>query len=164
MRTLNQSSIDTKNKNFNTPLWLYELEISDTETLYFAENIEDIVYQGKTYKAFPIKHNEIKHDTSGEVQAINVSIANVNYQIMQYIRNNDLRGKQVKIIQVFYENLDDNVPLCEEIYFIDSYSLNNQQAQFKLVGAFDTMNVLIPRRTISKDIFPFIPKSRLYWR
>ena len=59
--------------------------------------------------------------------------------------------------------LDDNVPLIEEMYKIDSYEMTDQVAIFELT-ALNVIAQRVPKRTIDRDLFPFVPRGRLFFR
>jgi len=160
MKTLNQNNINIKNSTFLIPIFLYEIEIDASTTWRFTSNVSDYIYNGNTYKAYDIKHENISQDISGKIESFDLAITNIDNSITNLILSNDVRGNKVNIIQIFN---NESEAVIEETYYIDTIKFNETTAIFSVVSAFDFFNARVPGRVINKDILPFVPES-IYMR
>ena len=98
--TLDIDFIKEKNKQVNHPIFLYTIYDYDgsDNNLTLAEHNENIVFDGVTYIAFPITHDEISDNSQGQTPEIKVKVANVSRLIEYYLNVYDLRGKKVLVM------------------------------------------------------------------
>ena len=141
-----------KAKETNQPIFLYTIfDYDGSNDLYWAEYDTDIVYDGITYIRFPIKHDFIGENTQGEIDAVRVTLGNVSRLIQAYLENNDFRGKKVRILQVWANQLADADAYIEDIYYIDSYTADQNNVQFSLTSKFDVLDLELPARKYSRN-------------
>jgi len=135
-----------KNAAENKPIYLYTIEDYDgaSNDLTFAEYDSDVTYDGITYYKFPIKHEPISENSEGQVDALRVSVANVNRAIQAYLEAYDLRGKKVTIRIVWANKLDDADAHVDFILYIDTYSATETVVEFTLTSKMDLMDVTLP--------------------
>lgn len=152
MRTPNNDFIEEKNKQENAPLRLYIIENYDglSSNLYFAENDEDVVFDGQTYTRFPIICDKISENTQGQIDYVRIILANVSQLIQTFLHQYDFRGKKVTIKTVFREYLDDSDAAIDDVYYIDSYIIDIKNVTFTLTSKFDLLDVEIPFRKYAR--------------
>jgi lambda family phage minor tail protein L len=156
MRTLNGTSKTEKNKSANQPIFLYTIYDYDgaSNNLTLAEYDTDIVYPtsgGLTYTRFPITHEFVGENSSGEIDTIRIKLSNISRLIQGYLEIYDLRGKKVKITLVWANQLADADAKVEHIYYIDSYTANENDVELVLSSKFDVLDIQIPLRTYSRN-------------
>ncbi len=150
--------------------------LSGWNPLYYANYNQDIygwsvdnstgglTTTATVYVGLPIKTGTVKSDVSGEVTAVEVSIPNTDRVIESVIQNNDyLRGREVYFILTFAKYLpsgstykyigsepDKNAVLVEKFY-VDGVSSNEQVVTFTCKPKFSLKNMIIPRRTFTRQ-------------
>ena len=163
----NAAFIAEKNAKVNGPIWLYNIELVPGSTAYdikMAEWDTDITYKGLVFVKYPITHDGISENSSGEIDSLNVTISNVSREMSAYIEANDgLRGLKVTIWQVFKNLLADTHAYIEDVFWIDSCGYNQQAATFVLKGKIDLVNITIPTRKFSRDYCQFTYKGYGCW-
>jgi phage-related protein len=142
MRTVDAAFTTEKNKASNQPIFLYTIYDYDgsSTNLYFAEYDTDIKYPaitGITYIKYPITHDYVSENTSGEIDSVKVRISNVSREIQAYLETYDLRGKKVVIKIVFANQLADADVYLNDTYYIDSYTADQQVIEFTLSGKME---------------------------
>jgi len=162
MRTPSDNFITEKNKAENQPLYLYVLYNYDGagHNLYLAGREEDIIFQNQLYTQFPISHDEIGENTSGEIDAVKVTIGNISRLIQAYLEIYEIRGKRLDILTIF-ANLDEENGCLIDTYYIDSYTANEQDVVFTLTSKFDISSLTLPGRKYSRNTCPWIFKYQL---
>lgn len=153
MKDVNSTFTTEKNKRENKPVFLYTLYDYDgaSSNLYFAEWDSDVTFDGVTYTRFPIKHQMIKSNTQGQIDTVQLTIGNVSRLIQAYLETYDLRAKKVKIRMVFSDQLADASAYIDEVFYIESYSADDTNAQFNLSSKFDVMDVELPNRRYMRN-------------
>lgn len=98
-----------KNKlaNENAPIWLYELDVDDRNTVYLAANTEDLVVNGVTYQAFPIATSEIEDSSEANLTRVQLSISNITEEFGLILEEqNGFVGRRVRKLFVWSNQLD----------------------------------------------------------
>jgi lambda family phage minor tail protein L len=149
---LNDNFKEQKNAQANQPIFLYSIIDYDSlgNDLNFAEYESDVKYPtdgGTLYTRFPIKHEYTSQNVKGSIDQVTLTVANVNRLIEAYLLSYNLRGKQVKIKHVWAYQLADEDAYTEEIYYIDNYTTDVENAVFVLSSKFDVLDVTLPTRT-----------------
>jgi len=153
MRDLNATFITEKNKQENKPLFLYTIydyDGSDTN-LYFCEYDTNVTFDSQEYTKFPITHESIGENTKGQIDAVRIMLSNISRLIQAYLEDNDFRGKKVRILTVWADHLDDADAYTEDIFYIDSYSADQDNVVFTVTSKFDVLGVEIPARKYSRN-------------
>lgn len=161
MKNINSTFKAEKNKAANRPVFLYTIydyDGADTP-LYFVEHEADVVFDGITYIAFPIKHDFISENSQGEIDTMKVIMSNVSRLVQGYLETYDFRGKKVSIKMVYLDHLDDDESLIEDIFYIDSYSSNEAETEFTLSSKFDILELELPGRRYMRGICSWKFKS-----
>lgn len=153
MRTTNATFIAEKNKPENRPIFLYTIFDYDgaSSNLYFAEHDENIVFNGVTYQKFPITHDLITEDAQHESSSMKLSISNVSRLIQAYLEQYDMHDKKVVITMVYADHLDDPDAKLEDTFYIDSYTADEEKAEFTLSSKFDVLDVMLPSRKYMRN-------------
>ncbi len=159
-RGVNQTFTTEKSKAQNAPLFLYTItSYNGTEDLHWSGNQKDIIYDGITYKAVPISHEFTGDNNQGRIDSVKVRLSNISRMIQFYLETHDFRGKDVRIRMVFADTLDDAEAYLDEIYTIDSYSADQNHAEFTLTGKFDVLGVNLPARGYTRNTCGWVFKS-----
>jgi len=149
-------------------------------------NNGDVIWQGNTYQKFPCEATGFEFDgAGGAIPRPTFTISNVLGTITALFStvnavtaNNDLNGAKFVRIRtlaryldaVNFPNRDENnnpinpfgtpdttQELPQEIYFIDRKVLENREiVQFELASELDLINLKLPKRVATRDLFPRI--------
>lgn len=144
------------NKDINKPIIeyivLFEIQISDTRTDYYAASDKDFIFEGKTYKAYSISYAFISENSKNEIDSIQISVSNVTREAQALVMNNEIRGKRVKITNVILNSdATDANKTIGDTYYIDSFEVNEQVVTFNLTTKFDVLGVQLPGRTYTRE-------------
>lgn len=152
-RDVQPEFIQTKNAQTNQPIMLYTLFDYDGagNDLHYAQYDDDVVFDGVTYSSMPISFDGIGSNSKGEIDKVKVKIANVSRAIGAYLEVYDFRGKKVSLKTVWADQLADTDNYIEDIFYIDSYFVNAQDAEFELTGKFDVMTINLPLRRYMRN-------------
>ncbi len=141
-----------KAKRENTLIFLYTLEKYDgINDLCFASFDEDVIYNGVTYSRFPITHEFVGENNQGQIDQVKVRLANVSRLIQLYLEQFDFRGKKVTIRMVWLDQLSDPDAFMDDIFYIDSYTADQNNVELTLTGKFDVLGVDLPARRYSRN-------------
>ena len=152
MRTVNSTTKSEKNKSANQPIFLYTIYSYDgTNNLNLAEYDTNITFNSITYTRFPITHDFIGENTAGETEQIVVKVANVSRLIQSYLELYDFRGKKVVIKMVWANQLADTSACINHTFYIDSYTADENNVQFKLTSKFNVVDLKLPGRKYSRN-------------
>lgn len=135
-----------KNKQLNKPIRLYVLHDYDSQgnNRYFAENKNNIIFNGVTYEAFPITIESIPENSQGEIDGIKLKVSNVSREIQYYLENYELRGKKVTIFHVWENKLDDTENYRKYVFYIDMISSSSKFVEFTCSSKWDIIDVVLP--------------------
>lgn len=144
--------ITEKNKQENRPVYLYRVfEYDGSTDLYFTNHDENVTFDGQEYTAFPISHESVADNTSGEIDQVTVKLANVSREIQAYLESYDWRGKKVTITAVFLDQLADADDAVVHTFYIDNYTADEESVSFVLTTKFDLLDVQLPLRTYNRN-------------
>ena len=149
-----------KDKKENRPIYLYEIDGVPDAFKYLAEYDTDVVFDGHTYKKFPLKRSTITESRGGKVDTLRISISNVSREVQYYLENNDgLRGEKIRILQVWADHLAEPTNYIEDIFYIESTVAREHEAEFNLTSKFDVMEAIVPGRRLNRLYCSSIFKS-----
>ena len=137
----------------------------------------ELVWEGNTYQRFPVKAEGFEFTGKGQIPRPKFTVSNALGTITalmalvnQTTPGNDLPGAKFTRIRtlaryIYAANFtsgtnpfgtpDPSSKLPDEIYFIDrKLSENRDTVEFELVSELDLLNLRLPRRQVTKDIFP----------
>ena len=152
MRNLDAVSISEKNKPENKPIFLYTIYDYDGSTdMFLAEYDTDVTFDGQTYTRFPMSHEYVGENTQGEIPVLKIKVSNVSRYMQAFLEQYDFCGLKVKITLVWANQLAETDAKMDDIYYIDSYSADENAVEFNLTGRFDVLDVTIPARKYSRN-------------
>ena len=141
-----------KSKQENRPVFLYTIENYDgSSDLHFAGYDEDIIYNSVTYTRFPITHEFVGENNQGQIDQVKVRLSNVSRLIQGYLEEYDFRGKKVIIRMVWRDQLSDPDAYMDDVFYIDSYTADQNNVEFTLTSKFDVLGVDLPARRYSRN-------------
>jgi len=151
-RDVTETFKEEKAKKENTPISLYVLEkYNGVDDLCLAGWDEDIIYDGVTYSRFPIAHEFVGENTEGRIDQVKVRLSNITRLIQSYLEENDFRGKKAIIRTVWREELADPDAHMDEVFYIDSYTADENNVEFTLTSKFDVLGTDLPSRRFSRN-------------
>jgi len=159
MKTIAPTLKAQKNTLAVTNPWVYLIvvQVTDTQALYLTNHSESIVYDGHTYKPFPVAVGDIGEDSKGNLETITLSISNINRMAMAYMELHDaLMGRDVWIYIVNTVYLTQAVGLG--IFQVTEASADENVATFTL-GHYHFFSVKFPRNRYIKGRCRFVFKS-----
>lgn len=161
------------------PSALIELFVADLTAIgdavyYFHagknELLENIVWQGDTYTAFPVQATGFDFNGNGQIPRPRLVFSNVTGSITALILAfEDVLGAKITRKRTLAKYLDavnfeggvnpDADPTAgfsDDIYFIDRKAHeDNETVEFELTAAFDVTGVKLPRRQIIQNLCPW---------
>ena len=155
--TLGESTIAALNESSATPLTLYRVPVSSTVKLLLTSNKETVVWNGETFTPWPISHSTVDVGAQEDAQ-LNVTVGNITKAFSQTIRDNEVRGLEVDIIEVLAEGLADTIPHLEEKLWINQVHKKRFPAQVVFTLTQEP-NVKIPTQLVTRERFPFVPRG-----
>ena len=139
----------------------------------------NIVWAGNSYEKFPIQCEGFDFGSTGTLPRPTISVSNIFGTITTLLQGvnqttigNDLNGTKLVRIRTLakfldavnfegntnpYGTPDPNAEFPQEIYFLDrKISENRDIVQWEAVSALDLVNVKLPKRIATREIFPGI--------
>lgn len=175
-----QQKVNAEAVKFNPSalLELYELNASSIggEVLYFHDgstnNFKNIVFNGITYTAFPVKLEGFEYDGKGSLPRPKLKASNIKGFVSAYILNGDsLIGAKFIRRRVFarfidsvnftngvnpYGTPDPTAAYPDDIFYINrKITENRDYVEFELGTPLEIDNVKLPRRQIFAHICGF---------
>lgn len=152
-RSTTTNFILEKNKRLKKPIHLYTIHDYDgaSNDLRFAEYPVNVTYDSLEYIAFPIKFDSIKEGNQGEIGTVTLTISNVMRVLGGYMEVYNFQGKKVTIRTIFKDLLAENLSFIDDVYYIDSYGNNQNDASFSLTSKFNILNVELPLCRYSRN-------------
>lgn len=104
------------------------------------------VYTDQTYTPFPVKHGALSENTQGQIEQVDLVVGNANGTFSFYFENLDIRGKKVTIWWVSPDLLADEDDYIEEVYYIETISVDDKYASVRLTSKLDILSIESPHR------------------
>ncbi|MDX2074708.1 MAG: phage minor tail protein L [Alphaproteobacteria bacterium] len=132
--------------------------------------IQDIVWQGNTYSAYPVMANGFDMTGNGQIPRPQLAFSNVGGSITALIlAYADIVGAKItrkRTLAKYLDavnfsggvnaNADATAEFDDDIYYIDRKSREDKEiVEFELAAAFDVTGVKLPRRQIIQNICPW---------
>ena len=137
----------------------------------------ELIWAGNSYQRFPVKAEGFEYTGNGQIPRPKFTVSNalgtltaLMALVNQTTPGNDLTGAKFTRIRTLARYIDPqnftgginpfgtpdtSSKLPDEIYFIDrKLSENRDFVEFELVSELDLFNLRLPRRQVTKDIFP----------
>lgn len=151
-RNIDSTFKSEKAKQENQPIFLYTIENYDgSSDLHLAAYDTDVVYNSVNYLKFPISHEFVAENNQGSIDQVKVRLANVSRLIQSYLEQYDFRGKKVTIRMVWANQLSDPDAYIDDIFYIDNYTVDQNNVEFTLTGKFDVLGVDLPARRYTRN-------------
>lgn len=155
MRSPSNTFIAEKNKRSNQPVYLYTIYDYDNlglgHNLYLAEWDADMTFDGQLYTAFPITHEFIGENASGQIDVLRVTVANVSRVFQAYLEAYNIQGKKVDVTLVFADQLADTSAKITDTFYIDTIVAGQEAVSFDLSTKLDVIDYSVPGRTYSRN-------------
>ena len=154
MRQVTDDFLKEISKEANKPIVLYQIDNYDDagSVLRFAEYSHDVVWNGQTFRAFPVTHEFVSENLQGEVDSINVKFTNLGVLVGSYVFDDfEWYEKKVTIYIVFADRLDSADDYISDVFYIDSWSASEKDIQLTLVSRYDVLAMTIPGRRIHRS-------------
>jgi lambda family phage minor tail protein L len=153
MKNITNEFIAEKNSRSNKPILLFILHNYDgnSNNLYFAKYDLDVAFDGQLYQKFPISVDSVTENSSGQIDAIRVSVCNVSRLIQSYLNDyNGLKGKKITI-RIVWANLliDPEAKMDFEVY-IDSTVATDTDVVFTCTTKMDLLERQLPGEIYSR--------------
>ena len=137
----------------------------------------EIVWDGDSYQRFPVKAEGFEFKGEGSIPRPKLTVSNalgtitaIMALVNQTTAGNDLNGAKFTRIRTLARYLDaanftggtnpfgtpdTTQELPQEIYFIDRKVVENREVvQFELASELDLINLQLPKRVVTRDLFP----------
>ncbi len=137
----------------------------------------ELVWDGNSYQRFPVKAEGFEFTGKGQIPRPKFTVSNALGTITalmalvnQTTSGNDLTGAKFTRIRTLARYIDavnftggtnpfgtpdTSSKLPDEIYFIDRKLTENRDfVEFELVSELDLLNLRLPRRQVTRDLFP----------
>ena len=143
MRTLSPNLLIQKNKIASDAPWLILLQVTFTDepptTLYLVRNVENVIFDGQEYTAFPFEMDAQRETSKGEIPTISVRVSNVSRTMEYYMEEpGGAVGATVSIVVVNAAYLDENYADLTLTYEIIATTADANWVTFTLGAAFIT--------------------------
>lgn len=147
-REIDPAVIAEKNKRATTvaPIFLYELDLDDGQTVYLCRNTQNVTVDGQLYQAFPIELGADSQSTENTIPRLTITVKNISGEFGELIDREDaFVGNLVRKRWVVASELDKPYDLFEyEILEADS---TETEVRFT-VGLPDLLESPFPERRI----------------
>ena len=137
----------------------------------------ELIWDGNSYQRFPVKAEGFEFTGKGQIPRPKFTVSNALGTITalmalvnQTTSGNDLTGAKFTRIRTLARYIDaanftggtnpfgtpdTSSKLPDEIYFIDRKLAENRDfVEFELVSELDLLNLRLPRRQVTRDLFP----------
>jgi len=139
-------------------IWLYEISITDSPSqfLRLAQWADEVQFESQTFYPWPIGHQGGGEDSTGRLDPVTLTAANVNREMQAFLEFYDyLAGRPVRIIRI---KADDPTLAISESYSISSAVANQSTVTLSLSARFIVAGVNIGRR-LNRDMCAWVFKS-----
>ena len=142
-------------KEYNQPIYLIELVLSDTTTKYFTNNNEDVNFPssgGHTYEAWGFSFGDIKSSLTNEIDRVTVDFDNTDLSFSSYLSDYSIQGNLLTISRVFANLLgsaSNSVILFKGEVSVPS--IDQHKCSLTVISLFHKINILTPRRLFEGD-------------
>lgn len=140
-------------------LVLWEVQVGDVERLFLVNNEEDVVFDGQTYRKFPIAFSEMEENLRGDLPVLDVAVSNATLEVQAFLeRRNGLLDREVRITFVSEALLDDPAAAVSQVFTITSSTADADQVSFRL-SQLPLLEINLPHQHYSRTRCRFGFKS-----
>ena len=143
---------------------LFELEYNPGSFIRLARWTQNVVWDGKTWTAWPIGEPQVSQNLQGELPTTTIPIVGMTSFIMSLVENVVIEGKKGIMYLVHEDHLADNTPVRITPFTVVQLSANWQAVQFVIVAAqaaFEPLKVQLPLKLVTREEFPGVQGSKI---
>lgn len=135
-------------------IWLYEVNVPSTPTTTtyrLTKQVEAIEFEGQTFSPFPISHNTVVRDNTGDLPTTSLTVSNMSREIIATLENYDgLVGQRVRIILTHSLLLaGGGVVLAEEDFEVINSSATAEAVTLQL-GTMNLFDSFVPKNRMAR--------------
>ena len=150
---ISASGREEKNKPENQQPWvlLFDVQVGDAEWVFLVNNEEDLTFNGRTYKRFPISISELEENARGDLPVLDVSVSNATREVQSFLeRRNGLLDRSVKLYIVSTALLSDASAAVSQQFTITSSFADAERVTFRL-SQLPLVEVKMPHQIYSRS-------------
>jgi hypothetical protein len=158
--TLSNDYKTQKNKLEQTDAAVYLVELGlPTGWFRVTNHVQSVTWNEETWQPFPVALGSLKITSKGEVQTMQISVANVSGILTNYLRENrGLIGYSGNIYDVDLALLNDPMyAVIPELFTIVSSAMKDETVTFTLSLGVDAFAIEGPIESYDRDKFPGMP-------
>jgi phage-related protein len=129
-------------------LWLVELPVSDSQTLYLTDNNAAVTFDSITYNPSPLSVGGITETSEGALPEAVLTIGNANLFLsgqMAFLGNNGLVGRRVSLYRVHSDHLDTPTAKIVIRFWVKAAGVSDSGNVVTLqLGLDDLLNARVP--------------------
>ena len=133
-------------------IWLYEIWVpTSPPTAYrFTRQIESVSHGGYTYSPFPISHDTVTRDSTGDLPTTGLTASNVSREVISTLELYEgLVGQKVRIILTHSLLAGTSTMIAEEVYEVLNSSAN-ADAVTLILGTANLYDSSVPKARMSR--------------
>lgn len=136
MKSTNTNITAERNKTANASpwVWLLSAQSGDSDALRLASYDSAVTFDGLTYAPFPFTIGHQTEDTQGNIQAVTLSVANLDYQVSGLALQDLFDGKAVTLTLVHTDHLSDPDAKIPAEFTITDVAYDVENVTFTLSG------------------------------
>jgi len=124
------------------------IQFSFSTTKYYTDCDQDIYYDGNWYLTKPINFDAAQYSTRPTIEAIKITISNVDRTFSNLVLSEDIRSKEVQLSRIW---LDKNLGVIGTaslilIGYVDEITIDKRQAEIMINDEMIKWKTLVPRR------------------
>lgn len=138
-----------------------ELNPSITELIYLASNDQDVMFDGKTWRAFPFKITQVSDKGDGNLSSIQIAVANQTGEISALVvKNRGFGGQKATLILVVRDSGGTVSEAFRQTFTVRKSQVRDNAAVFEM-NRQDIMSLPFPSQLFFRDRCRFFYKGGL---
>lgn len=141
-----------KNKTETGEPWLilYEVDVGEVERLFLVNNEEDVVFNGRTYRKFPIAFSELEENLRGDLPVLDIVVSNATREVQAFLEHaNGLLDREVRIYFISGSLLDDPAAAISQSFRITATTADAERVTFRL-SQLPLLDINLPHQRFSR--------------
>jgi hypothetical protein len=122
-------------------------------TKYYVDNDEDIIFDGNTYKAMPMRWSGVEMNASMSLPSMAVTVQNIGGEVMDYVETLNILDQDVTLRLIHSDLLNDPTAKDDVVMQIQSIEGDDIFVTFHL-GLNLGLTDLLPRDVMTRNEFP----------
>lgn len=131
-------------------LWLLEVQLDSSTTLYLARSTERVTFDSQDYEAFPFSLGEIREDAEGNLSGLDLAVHDFTDEIRHTLDDFDLDDNDVTLRIVHSANLASASATIDETFSIKRIRGKDRQIVFTL-GHANFLAEPFPKRRLLRN-------------